>query len=154
MGKGVFYMIGVETVIVGPEAVYGEFDAANPHGYADIERPDDFGRRYRDFVRDVRGRLPPSYRAAERWRDRESVVIAENRFYEVCVTGWEGDFYLSVAPREGFGETGGAHPLAVANLPRAAAAVFLRLWLAYPLRVRAGPWTTAPYRPSALAAAA
>lgn len=149
MGKGVFFMKGAETVLVSFEAVCGEFDPASPFGCAEIGAPDEFRSRYRDFVEDVRARLPPAYRAVERHRGRGSAAIAESRLFEIGVTAWEGDFCLSVAPREGFGEAGGPHPLAVANLPRAARAVFLRLWLAYPLRVRASPWTTAPYRPFA-----
>ncbi len=151
MGRGVFWMPNAETVIIDSEAVYGDYDAANPQGYADIETEDDFPFRFRDFVEQLRSLLPPTYRpvATERWRGRESRVIAENRFFEVCVTDWECDFALSVAPRAGFATPDGFHPLAVANLHRAALAVWVRLTLYYALRVRTGAWTTAVYDPFA-----
>lgn len=151
MGKGVFYVADAETVIISADAVFGDWEAANPHGYADIGHPDDFSLRYAEFIGCLRARLPPSYRAVTdgRRRDRESVVIAENRLFELCLTEWETDYYLSVTPRESPWRS-----LAVANLPRAAQAVFIRWLLLYPLRVRTGPWTTAMYQPFAEIAAA
>lgn len=59
MGKGVFYLAGAETVIVSAEAVFGDWEAANPHGYADIGHPDDFSLRYAEFIGCLRARLPP-----------------------------------------------------------------------------------------------
>lgn len=98
MGRGVFWMPNAETVSIDGEAVYGD-DDANPHGYAGIETEDDFQFRFRDFVEPVRSMLPPTYRpvAVRRWRG-ESRAIAENRLHEICVTAWECDFCLSVAP--------------------------------------------------------
>ena len=146
MGRGVFWMANAETVIIDHESVYGAWDTANPSGYADIEVPDDAQWRDQDFIDSLRGLLPRSYQPIKRrWRDRDSVVIAENRFFEICVTAWECDFYVSVALRDGFDTPTGFHPLAVADHHRAALAVWAPLALSYPLRVRTNGWTTARY---------
>ena len=153
--KRFYSIVGTETVIVDSDAVYGGFEPAERCGRA-VEQPERVGPGYREFIENVLARLPPTYRAVTeaRGRGRDSAVIAESRFYEIRVAEGEGNLYLSVAPREGADSAGGPHPLAVANLPRAAAAVFLRLLLVYPLRVRDGPWATAPYRPFAERSAA
>lgn len=154
MGVGVFYMNDAETVIVDHESVYGEWNAANPYGYAAIEHEDDFRFCYRDFLDHLTDCLSATWRPVrDGWRDRVSAVIAENAFFQLCVTDWECDFYVSLALRGGFDTSDGYHPLARANQRRIALAFFVRLAECYPLRVRTGGYTTASWQPRPATAA-
>lgn len=81
-------------------------------------------------------------------------MIAESRLFEMGVAERAGEVGLAVAPRAGFATPDGFHPLAVANLHRAATAVWFRLLRHDPVRVRSGRWTTTAYDPVAEQSAA
>jgi len=148
MGCGVFTMPDADTVIIDHTAVYGDWDQTQPYGYQYLEDEMDVIVYYNAFVAEVRHELPASWSAVEhRWRDRDSKVIAENRFYQLCLTDWEDDFYLSVALQRGFNTASGYHPLAQYHQSRVSGTLFIRLAERYPLRVRTSGYTTASYDP-------
>ena len=148
MGCGVFTMPDADTVIINHTAVYGDWDQIHPYGYQYIEDETDFIFYYQTFIAQVRDCLPASWYAVEqRWRDHYSKIIAENQFYQLCLTDWEDDFYLSVALQRGFETASGYHSLAEYHQSRVSGKLFIRLAENYPLRVRTSGYTTASYDP-------
>lgn len=148
MGRGVFTMPDADTVIIDYTAVYGTWDQAHPYGYQYIEDEDDFIIYYQSFIDQLRGYLPVSWYAVEhRWRDHRSKIIAENHFYQLCLTEWETDFYLSVALQRGFHTASGYHPLAEFHQSQVSGTLFIRIAEHYPLRVRTSGYTSTSYDP-------
>jgi len=142
MGAGNFYIKDAETVYVDDSQIFYE----NEDG--EIEYDDFY---YDDLIDHVRETLPKSYCDVDKHFNRDSgKVIAENDFYEIVVTGWEGYYAVSVALKESdYDNQGNMYSLAKSHLDKRAKQIFDKLSEYYDLRVRSSGWTSGPYEKAA-----
>jgi hypothetical protein len=139
MGVGIYYSTdGISVLTEGP-LHNDELD------YSENVREGDFF--YGQLIIDIREVLPKTYSDIdlEKSDHGEGIVIAENSFYEVSIVPWECDYAIVVHPTQDDDYEEGYHPLAVANLSRAAHSIFSKLSQLYELRVRTSGYTTGKY---------
>jgi len=142
MGAGNFTLANAETVYVDDVYVIGETEEEQMD-------QDSINWKYEDMVETILEQLPDSFSAVKNeWYEGGS-IIAENNFYTVVVTGWQGYYALSVVLKDNDNRYDwGINPLAAHHHAGVAHRFFDKVHDIYPLRVPTSAWTSGPYEKS------
>lgn len=135
MGVGNFYIDDAETVYIDKDI------------FIDTQDDELYPFYFEDLTESIRQVLPESYDQENRYFGRdEGRVIAENGFYQIVLTDWEGYIAVSVALKEtDYWQGNGICSLASYHLNARARKIFDALSEFYDLRIRCCAWTSGPY---------